>query len=61
MIFPKPPPTIAASQNVRVTKKQLFGAIWPPNSNGSAVVELNVDRLRKITEEYIRDEGYDPA
>lgn len=61
MIFPKPPATIAASQIIHITKKHLFGAIWPPDLNGSAVVELSVDHLRKVAEEYIRDEGYDPA
>lgn len=61
MIFPRPPATIAAAQNIHITKKHLFGAIRPPDLNGLAAVELSIDNLRKITEEYIRDEGYDPA
>lgn len=61
MIFPKPPATIATAQNISIAKKHLFGAFWPPDLNGSSVVELSVDHLREIAEEYIRDEGYEPA
>lgn len=62
MIFPKPSDTVtAAAQTIRITKKQLFGATWPMNQDGAAVVTLSIDRLRDIAGEYARDEGYDPT
>lgn len=49
---------LLALLSLRLLRSQkLFGAIW----FGAAIVSLNVDHLREIAEECIKDEGFTPA
>ncbi|KAL1970427.1 hypothetical protein VTN77DRAFT_5588 [Rasamsonia byssochlamydoides] len=60
-IFPVPPAQIAASQSIRITRGQLFGPTLPDGQNPALVTHLNLNELRHIANEYLRDEGYVPA
>ncbi|KAJ9310804.1 hypothetical protein DTO271D3_8939 [Paecilomyces variotii] len=61
VIFPCPPPAIASSQLVCITRSQLFGPALPAGSNPATVLTLSLDNLRVIADRYIRREGFVPA
>ncbi|KAN0080681.1 hypothetical protein V8E54_003885 [Elaphomyces granulatus] len=59
VIFPKPP--APASQQVILTKRQLFGANLPAGQNPAQTTHLSLDGLREIASRNIRNDGYTPA
>ncbi|KAL1885381.1 hypothetical protein Plec18167_000874 [Paecilomyces lecythidis] len=61
IIFPRPPPMIAAMQSVNITRSQLFGPTLPDGQDPGTIFPLSVDSLRVIAEDFIRDEGFVPA
>ncbi|OJJ78968.1 uncharacterized protein ASPGLDRAFT_40355 [Aspergillus glaucus CBS 516.65] len=59
-IFPCPPAEVAATQNISLTKDQLFGPNLSLARNDASTIDLNVDGLREIAAEYIGHQGYTP-
>ncbi|GAD95116.1 conserved hypothetical protein [Paecilomyces variotii No. 5] len=61
IIFPRPPPMIAATQFVNITRSQLFGPTLPVDQDPGTIFALSIDSLRVIAEEFTRGEGLIPA
>ncbi|KAK9481637.1 hypothetical protein V1527DRAFT_486426 [Lipomyces starkeyi] len=61
IIFPALAPALAASQQITITRRQLFGPNLPAGQNPDQVTHLSLNDLRVIATRNMGNYGYTPA